>query len=580
VAESSRLRRQESSGESRERHVMSWTHLSNRSEILAVHAAYMGFGQILYFGGDQHDPDNAKAHKIDATRMFDCNTFTVSNPKSPRFDAFCSGHAFVLAANQVKLLVAGGTEEFPAQGQVLHHDHFPGLRDAAIFSSPSLVAPYGAFGWNSVASMNSGPLASSTAQPNPDPNKTGGRWYPTLITLASGDVIAVSGHPGSSDASHSNNVPEIFSIRSDPKGQWRRLAPYTTAQAPGDYDRNAFNFYPRLHLLPSGDILSTNPIRESTWTFEPDVGANGGTFRNVCKFAGTSYDMTEYGGFSKPSVLLPLLHDDGWRPRAMICGSIQAWILDLRGWRQSSAGVVTWGWTPTAPRSPAPIRRNSNAVILPTGEIFIVGGIDVDQQTVDELAARNAPSTPDAKGVLDVEMYDPFSDTWTWLKDPAPTVRNYHSVALLMPDGRVWVAGSDKDASPGMAARNLDIDVYAPWYHGNPRRPFIGGAPSLAYPRESVVVKSTFADEIVKVVLIRCGSSTHSFDPDQRYLSLSFRYVVDDVLVVQMPPDNNVMPPGPYMIFTVRRDKNPLGLPSYGAQIYVVPEHDPRWQDR
>ena len=51
---------------------MPWQHLSNRAEILAVHAAYMGFGQILYFGGDQHDKDNADRHIFDATRLFDC----------------------------------------------------------------------------------------------------------------------------------------------------------------------------------------------------------------------------------------------------------------------------------------------------------------------------------------------------------------------------------------------------------------------------------------------------------------------------------------------------------------------------
>jgi hypothetical protein len=182
----------------------------------------------------------------------------------------------------------------------------------------------------------------------------------------------------------------------------------------------------------------------------------------------------------------------------------------------------------------------------------------------------------DARGVVDPEIYDPFTDKWTWLRDPAPTVRNYHSVALLMPDGRVWVAGSDKDAGGGPPARILDIDLYEPWYHGNPRRPFVKAAPSLAYPKETVVVRSTFADEIQRVVLLRCGSATHAFDPDQRYISLSFRHVVDDILLVQMPPDNNVLPPGPYFIYTVRRDSNPLGLPSYGAQIYIVPERDPR----
>jgi hypothetical protein len=561
---------------------MPWQHLSKRAEVLAVHAAYVGFGRILYFGGDEHDGVHAKNRQFNATRLFDCNTNVVLQLPSPQFDAFCAGQAFLVAANQVKLLVAGGTEKFPEQGQVLHHDHFPGLRDAAIFSSPSLVPPNGDFGWTATAKMNKGPLVTVSQQSNPDPNLTGGRWYPTLITLPSGDVMAASGHPGSSDAEHNNFVPEIFSIRNNPRGAWRRLTSYTSLPVPGDYKRNAMPLYPRLHLLPSGDILCTNPIRETTFTFAPDVGSFGGTFYPVCLFPGS--DIGEYGAFSKPSVLLPLLHEEGWRPRALICGAHKAWILDLRGWGVSSSGITTWAWHTTSPRRPDPIRRHSNAVILPTGEVFVCGGIDVSETDVTQADPRIV-SQPDSKGVRDPEIYNPFNDTWTWLRDPAPTVRNYHSVALLMPDGRVWVAGSDIDASPGADpsthdARNLDIDVYEPWYHGNPRRPFIKAAPSLAYPGESIIVKSTFANKIQRVVLIRCGSATHAFNPDQRYVSLAFKFIVDDILLVEMPPNNNLIPPGPYFIYTVRRDANPLGLPSYGAEIYIVPEHDPRPHNR
>ncbi|MDP9687696.1 UNVERIFIED_ORG: hypothetical protein J2W82_001352 [Pseudomonas mohnii] len=557
---------------------MAWTHLKDHAGILAVHAAYMGFGKILYFSGDQHDPGNNQHHQVDATRLFDCTTFAVTDPGSPGYDTFCCGHAFLVAANQVKLLAAGGTDHFPDKDPIhLHQDHFPGLRDAAIFVSPSLIAPFGSFGWSKAAEMNLGPLKAATkTEPKPDPNKTGGRWYPTLMTLATGDVIAMSGHPGESDAAHANNVPEIFSIKAGAKGAWRRLAPYTTKDAPGEYDSNAFPAYPRIHLLPTGDILCTNPVREGTWTFKPDTGANGGTYRRVCTFAGGAFDAREYRDFYKSSVLLPLMHDEGWHPRAMICGSRQAWILDLFGWRDATTGVKSWDWRATAKRAPDRIRRNAPATILPTGEIFVCGGIDVDQDEFDQLIGRRAPGQPDNRGVLDPEIYDPFAHTWTWLNDPAPIARNYHTVALLMPDGRVWVAGSDHDGNPGMDARVLDIDIYAPWYHGNPRRPSVTAAPSLAYPGETIVVKTTNADEMLRVVLLRCGSSTHAFNPDQRYLSLSFRHVVDDILLVQMPPNNNIVPPGPYMIFTVRKDANPLGLPSNGTTVYVVPEHDPK----
>jgi hypothetical protein len=217
--------------------------------------------------------------------------------------------------------------------------------------------------------------------------------------------------------------------------------------------------YPRLHLLPTGDIVCTNSIRESTYTLAPDVGPNGGTFTRVCDFRPS---FVEYGAFSKPSVLLPLLHKGdkdakdrhgrrwtkGYKPRVLVCGDAQAWILDLSNWGGVGSTPIAAAWQPAASRSPKPIRRHSNAVILPTGEIFVSGGIDMTESEVMDLRLPQS----DSRSVLDPEMYNPFTNKWKWLNDPPMKnggARNYHSVALLMPDGRVWVAGSDKDARQG-----------------------------------------------------------------------------------------------------------------------------------
>jgi hypothetical protein len=86
------------------------------------------------------------------------------------------------------------------------------------------------------------------------------------------------------------------------------------------------------------------------------------------------------------------------------------------------------------------------------------------------------------------------------------------------------------------------------------------------------LVKSTFANEIERVVLLRCGTCTHAFHPDQRMVELRFTNPIDDNLLVVMPPNNNIVPPGPYLIFTIRRKMGTLGLPSSGTDIYIVPE--------
>jgi hypothetical protein len=413
--------------------------------------------------------------------------------------------------------------------------------------------------------MNPGLVASPPAVPNPNPRLTGGRWYPTLTTMPNGDVLALSGHPGSSDRFHNNDIPEVFSRTPEPRGGWRRLATYSNASHRAYYERYSMPLYPRVHLLPSGDFICTNPIREETVSFLPDVGPYGGAFTRICLFPASA--IGDFDGFGSSSVLLPLRHQENFRARVLVCGgtSETAYVLDLQGWRPGVASMGGWAWQPTAPRASRKRRVHANATLLPTGEIVLTGGINVDRGI----------ATVDARGVKEPEIYDPYANTWSLVNEPEPAVRNYHSVALLMPDGRVWSAGSDIDADRGLAARNLDIAIFAPWYHGDPGRPYITAAPSLAYPGETIFLRSTYAAEIERVVLVRCGSSTHAFNPDQRLVELRFQHPGGDVLWAEMPPNNFIVPPGPYLIYTIRRKPGTLGLPSSGTDIYIVPERTP-----
>jgi hypothetical protein len=54
------------------------------------------------------------------------------------------------------------------------------------------------------------------------------------------------------------------------------------------------------------------------------------------------------------------------------------------------------------------------------------------------------------------------------------------------------------------------------------------------------------------VVLLRCGSVTHAYNPDQRYLSLKFE-VIAGGLRVTCPPNGKVAPPGYYLVWIPRR---------------------------
>ena len=109
------------------------------------------------------------------------------------------------------------------------------------------------------------------------------------------------------------------------------------------------------------------------------------------------------------------------------------------------------------------------------------------------------------------------TESWT-TAEQAQVVRNYHSVALLMPNGRVWTAGSSKNADSGdpNVVGEKRIEVYKPSYDADPNRPDITSALLSVGYGDNFEVRTPQAASIQRVALIRAGSATHAFDADQR----------------------------------------------------------------
>jgi hypothetical protein len=78
------------------------------ADTLAVHAALLPSGQIIYFGGSDYNSDNFKAGCINHTRLYNCATQAISIVKSPTTDTFCCGHALIDGG---LLVVAGGLSQ-------------------------------------------------------------------------------------------------------------------------------------------------------------------------------------------------------------------------------------------------------------------------------------------------------------------------------------------------------------------------------------------------------------------------------------------------------------------------------------
>jgi hypothetical protein len=99
---------------------MVWSTPISSGDIVAIHAALVptknGDGEIILFGGDNHDLAAARTNQFNHSARFNCRhpDQALLPIQSPAFDLFCCGHAFLPDG---RLMVAGGTEKF-------HRNHF------------------------------------------------------------------------------------------------------------------------------------------------------------------------------------------------------------------------------------------------------------------------------------------------------------------------------------------------------------------------------------------------------------------------------------------------------------------------
>ena len=514
----------------------------DEAEILAVHAALLRTNKILYFGGDQHTAELNENGDIDHTRLFDCDSHAITkiNGLPSSADLFCAGHAQMTDG---KILVAGGTHKWPSNiGDDPHGHgtlaHFVGSRESWIFDPSNN-------GWHKTESLVTQRSNDPGLDPNLDIERTGGKWYPTLVTLPDGKILAVSGHPREFDSRHNNNTLEWFNIAIN---KWEYVGNTDCNFIPRTIGRTLE--YPRLLVLSRNDLLSTSELNDgslSRWQISSDPNA----------WIYVTSPRPDYGGnpLNHTSVLLPLTLANQDRPRILICGKRDAWVLDpysATKWYATSRKLSDHPDTGDF----NPPRNNLDAVILPTGEIFVEGGV---KDTMD-----------DDTGVKKAEMFDPedLSDspvgTWRVLPE-AKEVRNYHSVALLMPNGAVWVAGSDIDSKTGLGNRNLTIEIFEPWYFCQ-QRPIIEDCPDITNTGSSFIIRTHDAYNVRKVVIVRCGSCTHNFNPDQRLVELSFESKGITRLIVHSS-STSVLIPGYYLLFIITGKR----VPSKGKFIQFAP---------
>ncbi|KAL8937677.1 MAG: hypothetical protein Q9216_004311, partial [Gyalolechia sp. 2 TL-2023] len=259
------------------------------------------------------------------------------------------------------------------------------------------------------------------------------RGYNSQVTLSNGGIFTIGGSwggaQGGKNAEYYDPNTNTWTLRPGCP-----VAPILTADKQGIYrqDNHAWLF-----ARQNNSVFHAGPSKNMNWF------------------------STDGQGSTTPAG--PRGNDvDAMNGNAVMYDAVAGKILTIGGalhyddsYTTANANIITLG-PPNTPPTVTPIqsahyaRAFHNSVVLPDGKVLVLGGTNYARVFSDDTS------------ILYPELFDPDTNTFTVMA-PMTVPRNYHSVAILLPDATVFAAGGGL-CGVGCTANHYDAQIFKPPY--------------------------------------------------------------------------------------------------------------------
>jgi hypothetical protein len=323
--------------------------------------------------------------------------------------------------------------------------------------------------------------------------------------------------------------------------------------------------YPFVHLLKDGNLFFF--VAKSSEIF--NVALNQ-VVKKLPDLSGLYRTYPNTGG----SVMLPLRAGNQWEPEIMICGG--GAYQDLDSDCDATCGRIQpmkdGLWSMTSMPQP---RGMVEGINLLDGKILWLNGVQVGAQG---FGIADNPA-------LDLLIYDPESNAWsTTATSTIP--RLYHSVALMLADGKILIAGSNPNEMPVWPEETipgdiihkypteLRVEIYTPTYlqgdNAKQRPQGVKVSKTSLKPGDDLGLEFTQVSKTkkVEVILYTGGFVTHSVHMGQQmyYLESTWSFDEDDgnKIKIKTKIPSIKIAPGPWWVYVMAD-----GVPSIGQVVML-----------